>query len=113
MSPLNIEVFKPDARVNEGWIRVGEVQPHDSPGSMSDNQPDGTRDIYMFKCEPDDSKSTISKANFGADIEQGRIREIIDTGFVLVKELTKGESFEITVKTDVSSTSRRVRFTQK
>ncbi len=113
MSPLNIEVYNPDARGNEGWVRVGEVQPRDPPGSMSDNQPDGTRDVIMFKCEPDDSKSTISKANFGADTEWGRFRAITDTGFEVVKELTKGESFEMAVKTDASPTPRRVRFTQK
>ena|SRR3972149_9572994 len=110
MSPLEVEVFN---STSKNWVRVSSVLPEDPPGSVSDNKPDGGRDVYMFKCEGDDSKSTRYRSKFGVDTEWGRFREIDTTGFEVVKELKKGESFELSLKTDVSAIPRRVRFTQK
>ena len=53
MSPLNLEIYSP----NRTWIKVAEIRRGDLPGSISDNKSDGSRDVYMFGCLPDDSKS--------------------------------------------------------
>lgn len=111
MAPLHIEIFHPEYKE---WLRVGKVHPTDPPGSISDNKPDGKRDLYQFECEKDDSKSTIYRSGLGVDMEVGtRFREaIIDPSKLeIVKELKKGESFEMDVKSDKSPTSRKIRFT--
>jgi len=111
MSPLRIEAFNP---VDKQWVRVGEVRPTDPPGSISDNKPDGKRDIFMFKCERDDSKSIIYRSGIGIDEEVGRFRVITDfSKLEVVKELKKGESFEMDIKTDKRPASRKIRFTHK
>lgn len=111
MPPLHIEVFNPG---NKEWVRAGEVHPTDPKGSMSDNKPNG-RDVYIFECAKDDSKSTIYRSGLGIDIEVGKFREIsMDASRLeIVKELKDGESFEIEVKTDRSPEKRKIRFTHK
>jgi hypothetical protein len=76
MSPLRIEIYNPEL---SRWIQVGEVKPGDPSGSISDNKPDGTRDIYLFECAPDNSKSTIYRSGLGLDteVEQGRLRVVM------------------------------------
>lgn len=112
MPPLHIEVFHP---VKRDWVEVGKVHSTDIPGSMSDNKPDGARDIYVFECAQDNSKSTIYRSGGGIDMEVGQFREtIMDTSKLeVVKELKDGESFEIEVKTDRSPVARKIRFTHR
>lgn len=114
MSPLRIEVYNPE---RNSWIQAGEVKPGDPPGSISSNKPDGSRDVYMFDCAPDDSKSTIQRSGFGVDAElaEGRLRAVVPdpSRLEVVKELKPGESYEMTIKTDRSPQPRQIRFTHK
>lgn len=113
MPPLHIEAFH---STNRNWFRLGEIHPTDPMASMSDNKPDGSRNIYMLKCARDDSGSTIFRSGAGVDTKVGRFREIIamDTSKLeVVKELRDGESFEMDVKPDMSPASIKVRFTHK
>lgn len=111
MSPLHIEAFHPERKE---WVRAGEVHPTDPLGSISDNKPDGKRYIYQFKCKIDDSKSVIYRSGVGIDAEAGRFRTITDfSKLEVVKELKRGESFEMDIKSDKSPISRKVRFTHK
>lgn len=115
MAPLSVEVYNPAAR---RWVKAGpDVKPGDPPGSISDNKPDGSRDIYMFECAQDDSQSTIYHSGFGLDteLEGGKLRAVVTdpSRLEIVKELGKGESFEMTIKTDKSPNPRKIRFTHK
>lgn len=112
MSPLRVEIYNPEAR---NWIKIGEVKPNDLPGSISDNKSDGSRDVYMFECAADNSKSTIYRSGFGADIDLGSMRVVSPdpSQLEVVKELNKNESFEMVVKTDKSPGPRRIRFSHK
>ena len=112
MSPLRVEVYGSDVRQ---WIQAGEVKPGDPPGSMSDNKPDSTRDLYIFECDPDDSKSTIYKSELGVDVSQGNLRAVISdrSRWGIIKELEKNEVFEMSVRTDISPRPRQVRFTHR
>ena len=112
MSPLRIEGYNSTSRE---WINVGEVKPGDPPGSISDNKPDGSRDLYMFECVPDDSKSTIYRSGFGADVDMGHVRAVVPdpSRLEVVKELGRGEAFELEVKTDRSPEPRKIRFTHR
>ncbi len=110
MSPLKVERY---SSTLGDWGELGEVLPHDPPGSLSDNKPDGTRDLYVFTCEPDDSKSTLYRSKAGVDTRWGRFRAFDSTGLEIVKELQRGESVELTVKTDNSPKLIQYRFTHK
>lgn len=112
MSPLHVEVF------NSGrnkWIRVGEVQPTDPPGSMSNNKLDGSRELYQFGCAPDDSKSTIYRSGAGIDIATRRFRDaiIVPSKLEVVKVLGNGESTELNIRTDKDAEFRRIRFAHR
>ena len=112
MSPLRIEAYNPEV---DKWAFVGEIKPNDPPGSVSDNKPDGKRDVYLFECEKDDSKSIIYRSGFGADIELegGKLRkvEMDPSRLEVVKEIKPGESHEMTIKTDRSPVPVLLRFT--
>lgn len=113
MAPLNIEVFHP---IEKEWIKAGEVKPTDPPGSVSDNKVDGSRDVYLFKCEADNSKSIIYRSKFGIDREIGNnLREVLTdpSQLEIIKELKKGETHEMKVKTDKSPEPKLIRFTHK
>lgn len=111
MAPLNIEVYNSE---RSSWVPVGEVKPGDRPGSISQNKPDGIREIYMFDCAPDNSHSTIYKSTFGADAAISDIRIVTTEGLEVIKDLRKGdEPFILTVGTDISPQRRIVRFTHK
>lgn len=110
MAPLNIEVYNPE---RSDWIKAGELKPGDRPGSMSQNKPDGSRDIYMFECALDDSHSTIYRSALGADTEIGDARLVTTTGLEVVKELRKGDQpFILTLRPD-ERVRRMARFTHK
>ncbi len=108
MSPLYLEICGP----NRNWIKVGEVRPGDPPGSISDNKSDGSRDVYMFGCLPDDSKSVIYRSRAGLDIEIGPMRDLTTTGADIVTVLRRvDEPYKMEIKTDKSPEPRQVRFT--
>lgn len=110
MSPLKIEVY--NAERNK-WIKAGVVEPGDSPGSISQNKPDGSREVYLFQCEPDDRSSVVYRSEGGIDIATPQIREVDTTGLVEVARLKDGQSHTISVKTDVSEVRRVIRFTHE
>ncbi|MDP2638101.1 MAG: hypothetical protein Q8P26_03500 [Candidatus Levybacteria bacterium] len=109
MPPLEIRMQHP---LTEQWIKFGEVKPEDRPGSISDNTSQG-RQIYLFSCKDDDSGSTIYRSKLGIDVDLSDTVRLVNnlTGFETVKDLSKGESFEIIVKTDRSKESRNIKFT--
>lgn len=110
MPPLHINIYDSEA----GWGLVGKVGPDDPQGSVSNNKPDGSREVYLFDCAFDDSKSTIYRSPAGIDWEVGPTRAVASTGRLeIVKELKPGESYELLVKTDKSPEPRRLRFTHK
>ncbi len=101
--PLRIEVYK-----NGKWIKVGELTKHDPPGSFSNISPDGRREIYIFECFG--NKSVIYRSKGGIDREIGSLREIYTFGLERIKELGKGNSYEMEIGTDKSSERRKIRF---
>ncbi|MBI2579712.1 MAG: hypothetical protein HYW27_02315 [Candidatus Aenigmarchaeota archaeon] len=105
MATLSIEAYSPDGR----WTKIGSIGPADLPGSLSDNRPDGGRDVYVFKCLG--PLSVIYRSDAGMDIETGSLREIAASGSEVVKELRSGsEPYEMRVKTDKSPEPRQIRF---
>ncbi len=111
MASLTLEVY---ATADE-WKKIGELKPGDPIGSISNNKPNGTRDIYMFECLPDGSKSIIYRSKAGIDIEYGLTRMVTTEGAEVIKELRIGdEPYIMEVSTDRSPKSRRqIRFTYK
>lgn len=110
MSPLRIEVLGPSG---DQWFKVGEVKPGDPAGSVSQNLPDGGREVYVFSPEPDDSKSTISKSVGGIDIVAPTRRDIFTEGLEPVTTLTNGESYTLSLRSDASPARRIIRFTHE
>jgi len=108
MAPLKVEVYVSD---NE-WRIVGFARPG-MPGSLSDNRPDGRRDIYRLECLPDDSKSFIYRSRGGADIEIGDLRAVFPTeGQEVIAELKRGdEPYRLMVATDRNLRPAVIRFT--
>lgn len=102
--PSLLEVYDKDR-----WVTVGCMLPGERPGSVSDNQPRG-RDVYIFECALDDSRSMLYRSRFGIDMDDSSTRRIDAAGREVVKELVKGESYETTIKTDKSPEPRRIRF---
>jgi len=105
--PLKLEIYGPDG----SWIEIGKVKPGDLPGSISDNKPDGSRDIYIFGCLLDDSKSVIYRSKAGLDGEIGLVRVLTSADLETVAELKRGDTHEMRIKTDRSPEERRIRFT--
>ncbi len=107
---LLIEVYG-----NGRWNRVGNICPGDPSGSMSDNKPDGKRELYLFECTLDGSESRIYRSRAGLDREfmAGQLREsTIINGLEVVKVLKRrDEPYILEIKTDGSPEPRRVRFT--
>ena len=109
MSPLRIEIFNP---VQEEWALVGEIKPADPSGSISQNKPDGSREVYLFECEPDDNQSAIYRSKSGVDTADSKRRLTEATaGLETLSTLKDKESYTISVKTDISDVRRIVRFT--
>lgn len=108
MSPLRLEILGP---TGDQWFRVGEVKPGDRPGSVSQNLPDGGREVYVFSPDPDDSKSTISKSVGGVDPANPARRTVFTEQLETVATLKDGESYTLSLKSDTSPERRIVRFT--
>lgn len=113
MAPLEIDTYRPD--LNK-WVHIGEVKPGDRPGSIAQNNPDGTRDIYIFECAKDDSSSTVYRSKSGVDFTKGQLREIISerTNWQVIKIIKKSEEpSTLNIKTDISSQRRLIRFSHR
>lgn len=112
MSPLRIEAYRGDT---SEWVSVGEVKPTDPPGTMSNNLPDGRREIYHFSCASDDSNSVIRKLPFGIDIANDQQRIIsesqIERAEVEATLKKGGEPYKISIKTDKNPQRIIFRFT--
>ena len=96
--PLALEVYSQEAKT---WIPLPELHPGNSPGSVSYNTEKG-REVYMFECAADDSKSTIYRSLVGLDFEADNSR-VASTKFEaeIVKELRRGEkSHKLRIKND-------------
>ena len=114
MPPLTIEVYSDEAKK---WVEAGRLKPGDSPGSISNHTPDMRREIIMFECAADDSKSTIYKPRAEVDVtayvkgraSQRAVRSFGD--FDMIRTLRKGDSVEMKVTTDISSGPRTLKFT--
>lgn len=107
MAPLELETS--DSSGN--WYIFGRVMPGRS-GSLPDNRVDGGRDVYYFECKADDESSTLSRSVYGIDIANRSTREIITTGYELVKEIKDGESYILDIRT-ARGEPTKVRFTHK
>ena len=96
--------------VEKDWVRVGELLPGMRPGSMSDNKLDGSRDIYMFRCEEDNSKSVIYRS-VGGYLEIQTVSALHSKGLVIVRELTLlRPSYEMEIRTSQKN-AVKIRFT--
>lgn len=113
MPPLELEVYHSE---RQQWIPVPRVNPGDRPGSVSQNLPDGKRELYIFECAADDSHSTIYKSPIGMDIDAGNLRAVLSdrSRWEITKVLQKGDQpFILTIGTDISLQRRIIRFTHK
>lgn len=107
MSPLYTEVHIG----GNNWHQVGVLNPGDNPGSMSDNRPDGSRQVYLFECSADDSHSLLYRSKAGIDAEIGVVRVMATDGLEEIKCLTKGDKpYSIRVQTDGNPRPTLVRF---
>lgn len=106
MSPLNLEVFNPQG---SEWRKVGELKPGQPPGSISQNKPDGSREIYFFECNSDDSESIIYRSKAGVDAATSHVRSVGTAGLETVRVLKNGESHTISIKVDTSDVRRIIR----
>lgn len=95
--------------VGDKWLPVVGLRPGDQPGSISDNPPDGDRQVYLFEAGP--QQATIVRSEAGLDIETDTTRvTYAAAGFVAVASLAAGESHELTV-TAQNGEPRQFRFT--
>ena len=104
---LKLDVYNPNSN---NWINIGNLNPGDLPGSVSDNRP-GKREVYIFECKQDNSKSVIYCSRSGIDAETGDARIINTSGVDVIKELKNGETYEMKIRTDKSLEGRLIRFT--
>lgn len=111
MAPCEVEIRAPNS---EKWIRIGQLNPRDAPGSFSNIREDGVREIVLFECSEDDSETRIFRSGLGIDWESGDLRGVISSLELLelVKTLKKGESYEMNITTD-RGTRAVVRFSHK
>ena len=93
------------------WIKAGELNPGDRPGSISNNNPDGSRDVYLFECETNNNRSVIYRSSAGINTEVENLRVANVQGLEVIKELSKNDpTLEMKVKTDRSQHYRVIRF---
>lgn len=109
MSPLRVERYLPD---RDDWALAGVINWGDRDGSISANNPDGGRDIYLFGVDMINRQGFIKKSIGGIDETNPSVRKIDSLGFTAIASLANGESYELETVTDTSrGETRRVRFT--
>jgi hypothetical protein len=111
MAPCEFEIRAPDS---EKWIKIGQLNPLNRPGSFSNIREDEVREIVLFECSNDDSETRIFRSGLGIDWEAGDLRGIAPYPELLelVKTLKKGESYEMNITTD-RGTRAVVRFSHR
>lgn len=115
MSPLRIEVFN---EVNQEWIETRKFNPTDSPDYVPYSNPNEEGEIYLAECKPDDSKSIIYSVSPWIEDPKELAKAspfLADRSkFVTVQEIRDGDKpFEMDIKTDKDSETRRFRFTHE
>lgn len=108
MSPLRIEKYITESNI---WDHVADINSGDPDGTISANNPDGSRDIYLFGVDMINRQGFIKRSIAGIDIANAEKRAVNSLGFLTVATLNSNESYEIETVTDRSQgKSRRVRF---
>lgn len=110
MSPLQVEAYDP---IKDEWVSLPSLNPGSLPGSISQNKPGGTRELYLFECSEDGSHSVIYRSPLGLDIATEDERHVISdrSDWEIVKKLEEGDKpYIMTVRTDISPKGRVVRF---
>lgn len=109
MSPLRVEAYISET---DSWNLVGDVNWGDPDASMSSNNSDGSRDVFLFGVDIIKRIGFIKRSIAGLDEATPDTRIIDSAGFETVATLEDNESFEIETVTDRSNNQRRrVRFT--
>ena len=104
---LKIETFDYDSKT---WRQVAVMGPGNPAGSLSGVR-QSQRQLYLFECGEDDMHSAIYRSTRGIDVAEGNQRIVNTEGCELLRELARGESYILQVKTDSSPKERKVRFT--
>lgn len=88
--PLKVEMYSPKL---ERWVHLFEIKPGEKPCVIPDRNPIEKPHAYVLRCEPDNSKSTISETCFGINksLANGQNSEI--------KQLGVGKSHEMQIHT--------------
>ncbi len=94
--PLRVDL----SIIKDEWVPFGEVKPNDPPGSMSNNLPNGGRELIIFSCARDDSHSKVERSPENLDLVKGPGRTIWNTHTELIATLRDGESHEMEIHTD-------------
>lgn len=74
------------------WVAVQPVRPGGPPGSLSDHT-SGRREILLFWCDADDTRSFVAVSKGGVDFEVGPLganRLVGTTGLRVLATLTPG-----------------------
>lgn len=104
--PLLIDVFD-----GGNWRRVGQLNPQDTPGSISNIIAPAKPQVVAFLCKPDGVSSEVYICHTPGLFLTESIRVIDLTRFRLEKVLSALDApYEITVKTEKSPVARRMRF---
>lgn len=113
MSPLEMKGYRKDAG---DFVHHALFEPGES-GRITNNLPNGEKELYRFSCLPDGSKSVIEKSKRGFGIAFAGAGQPLSAGhsleWTLVRELRRGEFFDIQVITDFNPNLRTVRFEHK
>lgn len=104
---VKVEVYSAD---DDSWTVTGAVEAGGDPGSFPSNEGD-KRDVYVFGVDDIDNVGYIKRSIFGLDDATDRERIIDPSGFEVVSILRPGDSYEMTIQTDVSPAPSQVRFT--
>ena len=103
-----------DAYAGGRWVFVAKLGPGQPCATLSDNKPDGSRDIYKLECLPDDSGSVVYRSRAGVDADLGDTRIVFSLEFEKLAVLTEGDKpYEMGLRTDRSPEARRVRFSHE
>jgi hypothetical protein len=111
MSPLHVQLRNLE---DTGWLKFGEpLQPGEAPSSISNNPPDGEREIVFFGCEPDGLSSVIRKTISARETVSEGTRVFSSSVFDEIKRLRVGDKpYVLDVITDRGDEAT-IRFTHK
>lgn len=109
--PTKIEV----QTQTDDWKIVGEIKPGFLPGSMTNMRDDGQREMVLFVCAEDDSRSVVGKSGLGVDWEVpllcARGVAFDPNQFEVLAILNIGdEPYQMIIKTEISPQGRTIRF---